>query len=337
MLYLSNSQILEFLDMNLALNAVKSAFLSPFVLGGGGSHGMRLAYEKDKKERIFIAMPCYLGGEFDITGAKWHGPMLKVKGASRDSNYMLMLNDANSGVPLALMGANAITEYRTAATSLLACLVLAPKEPKTLAIIGPGKINTLLAKGILKHFKSIEKIYIKGRSQSGIEAFISATKKPNLEFSICTNGDEAAQNADIISINTGFAFDDVKDMPLIKHPKEGCLFLCSAFAYFSDKIIINAQNVVDYLPMYECYEKELGVPTYKALSCIGNKFIDLRREGKISKILNLSEFLKGKAKADENKIKIFSSGGLAFEDLALGFEIYKKAKEQNIGVELEYD
>ena len=125
-------------------------------------------------------------------------------------------------------------------------------------------------------------------------------------------------------------------MPLIKEKyiKPNATFLCSAFAYFSDLMIENAYKITDYYPMYEEYEKELGAPVYKKLSFIGNRFVDLIRLGKIkpNSVYNLFDI---KNENFSDKIKIFSNGGIALFDLALGYEIYRLSKEKNLGIELK--
>jgi ornithine cyclodeaminase/alanine dehydrogenase-like protein (mu-crystallin family) len=53
-------------------------------------------------------------------------------------NAMMLLNDAATGQPLAVMDGNWITAYRTATVSALSCKLLAVNSPKTLGLIGYG-------------------------------------------------------------------------------------------------------------------------------------------------------------------------------------------------------
>src|SRR5438309_6862855 len=51
---------------------------------------------------------------------------------------LIILNDRETGAPLAVMDGRLITEMRTAAVSAVATKVLAPKDSKVLAILGSG-------------------------------------------------------------------------------------------------------------------------------------------------------------------------------------------------------
>src|SRR5205809_5004888 len=51
---------------------------------------------------------------------------------------LVILNDPETGVPLAVMDGRLITEMRTAAVSAAATKLLAPKDAKILAILGSG-------------------------------------------------------------------------------------------------------------------------------------------------------------------------------------------------------
>lgn len=318
-----------------------------YSLGGErhASHGMRMAYTRDGEDRLFIAMPAYLGAPFDIAGAKWHGPMARVKGSERDSNYLVILNDPYTGVPLTVMAANTLTNFRTAAVSLLAAELLHPDGIESIALVGPGKINMLVARGLFDMHRHIGRVYIKGRGRASAERAASLIKEahPSVDVVLASSVEDAVRSADIVSINTGFKFDALSDMPIVKKnwAKGGALFLCSAFAHFPDEMIISATvNVCDMFAMYEAYQDELGYPAYKHLSCLGNRFADLVRAGKMNRddIFDLSEIVsRAKIPPQCNAPILFSSGGLGLEDIALGLEVYRRACDMSIGQELEYE
>ena len=76
---------------------------------------------KPTPDRRFMAMPAYLGGRFGTAGMKWYGSNIenRDKGLPR-SILMFILNDADTGAPLALMSANLLSAYRTGAVPLRA-------------------------------------------------------------------------------------------------------------------------------------------------------------------------------------------------------------------------
>ena len=79
------------------------------------SHGAQLSFPdhpkfpgmpKNADDRRFMAMPAYLGGKTQMAGMKWYGSNVenKKKGLPR-SILMMMLNDKDTGAPLAMMSA----------------------------------------------------------------------------------------------------------------------------------------------------------------------------------------------------------------------------------------
>ena len=61
----------------------------------------------DAPDRRFLAMPGYLGGRFHIAGMKWYGSNINNPqiGLPR-SVLMVMLNNVETGEPVALMSTN---------------------------------------------------------------------------------------------------------------------------------------------------------------------------------------------------------------------------------------
>lgn len=349
MIYLSCKDINDLIGnaMDIVINAMYETFklleTADFACGGklGSSHGMRLEYQKDGEKALFISMLGYAGKDYQVSGIKWHGPMNYKLGGNKESYFTLMLNDAHNGIPLCIMEADEMTFLRTAAVNIVAANELTPQGASTLGIIGPGNINTLTAKGILKYNSNISKIYVKGRGERSLERFTIDLRKEfkNIEIIVTDSLKELVLNSDIISMMTGFDFRNISDMPNIRdrwidHEK---LFICGSFAYFSDTTLTkNVNRVCDLYKMYESYEEELGYPAYHSLSNLGNKFADLVVEGKIQKeqITDIGTIIGGKYKIDKSLPTFFSSGGIVIEDIVLGKIIYDRAIERGLGIRL---
>lgn len=312
------------------------------------SHGERLVFDRDgdeKNKNIYIAMPAYLGGKYQCTGIKWHGP--NVFGSSdTETKYTLIINDSQSGVPMGILPANIITTYRTAAVSVYAAKLCAVKTCKTVGIIGPGKINTVFLDGLMKIFPDISTVKIKGRGRHNIDKLaerIRGEYKQIVNVQVADTFEDAVRDADIVSINTGFEFENIRDMPIIRTDwvKPGALLICTSFVKFSDDFIVQkATKTADNMKMYESYAEELGYPVYRGLSYLGNRYVDLIREGRMTRddVIDLPDIASGRreARKSEEDIVIFSSGGMGIEDLAVGYHILKKAEEKNAGILLEW-
>ena len=97
---------------------------------------------KNGPDRRFMAMTAYLGGRFNIAGEKWYGSNRDnvEKGIPR-SILMVMLNNADTGAPEALMSANLISAVRTGAIPGVGAKYLARPESRVCALIGAGVIS----------------------------------------------------------------------------------------------------------------------------------------------------------------------------------------------------
>ena len=118
-----------------------------YVMGGANhnSHGCMIMFPDDPQfegmpknadDRRFMAMPAYLGGRYQMAGMKWYGSNVdnKKKGLPR-SILMMMLNDKDTGAPLAMMSANLLSSYRTGGIPGVGCKYLAREAAKTVAIM----------------------------------------------------------------------------------------------------------------------------------------------------------------------------------------------------------
>ena len=104
------------------------------------SHGAQVIFPDDPQfegmpknadDRRFMAMPAYLGGKYQMAGMKWYGSNCenKASGLPR-SILMMMLNDKDTGAPLALMSANLVSCYRTGAIPGVGAKYLARKDSR---------------------------------------------------------------------------------------------------------------------------------------------------------------------------------------------------------------
>ncbi|HEB9347314.1 TPA: hypothetical protein RZK39_000497 [Campylobacter coli] len=339
-IYIDEQEITKYINIDECVCSIENMYKimskGLYTMGGtnANSHGMRIKFKRnDKQDNIYIAMPGWLGGEYNIAGLKWHGP--NIRGAVKNSTtYTLILNEPDTGIPLAIMPANLITTYRTAALSLYAAKLL-KKNVYELGLIGAGNIHTVFTKGILNIYPNIKKIKIKSKSQSGIDKLISNFKNnTDIEFVAVDDIKEAVKNSDIISVNPGFDFDNLADMPIIRSNwlKENSLTFCLSFIKFNDEFLINdAIKIADNYAMYESYLEEFGYPVYPKFSGLGSRFVDLVKDGRCEKneIIDIIDILGGRKKGllNSNKPMVFASGGMICEDIAVAFDLLKKLKQ----------
>lgn len=326
-----------------------------YVMGGKNhnSHGCMIMFPDDPQfpgmpknanERRFMAMPAYLGGEYQMAGMKWYGSNVenKKQGLPR-SILMMMLNDKDTGAPLALMSANLVSSYRTGGIPGVGAKYLARKDAKTVAIVGPGVMGKTSLAAFVSVCPNLDTLKIKGRGQKSIDSFIEFTKKecPQIKnITVCDTLEEAVRDSDIISMTT-VVRDDVASFPYINGEwvKKGALISMPSAARFDDEFLAKkCKLVVDNAKLYEAWEEEYPYPTYPQVQIVGTKFTDLVHDGLIqaSDIIDITDVIQGKHAGRENddEIIVYSVGGMPVEDIAWGGTVYRNALAKGIGVKL---
>lgn len=336
-------------DMLLTLNR------GDYVMGGQNhnSHGCMVTFPDDPQflgmpkngdDRRFMAMPAYLGGKYQMAGMKWYGSNVenKKKGLPR-SILMMMLNDKDTGAPLALMSANLLSCYRTGGIPGVGAKYLARKDAKTVAAIGPGVMGKTSLAAFMSVRPGIDTVKVKGRGQRSLNSFVDFVKEnyPQIKnIVICDTIEEAVRDADIISMTTSVGNKEA-EFPYIDESwiKKGALISMPSAARFEEDFLVNrCKKVVDNWKLYEAWEEEYPYPTYDQLQIIGTKFTDLKHLGKITRdeIIDITDIITGKAEGRKNddEIIIYSVGGMPVEDIAWGATVYRNALKKNIGVTL---
>lgn len=363
-IYLNEKEMIQagVQNMSKCMDSMEDMFVllykGDYRMGGenANEHGIRVSFPKTtnikgmpvhKSDFRFMAMPAYLGGRFKIFGVKTYGsnPDNVQKGLPRSILMMQLLN-ATTGAPLAYMSANILSAMRTGATSGVGARYLTIKNPKTVAIIGPGTMSKYTMDAFVSAQPTIETVKIKGRSKKGIENFISFCKKkfPTIkEYIVCNEIAKVCQGSDIVFFGTTNA-DKYEDNPTVKKEwlKKGALVIAASALlvdtdFLSDK---NVKLIADNYEMYDGWGKGQPFPTQKNVSTLlGMGFYDAVTEGRILResITEIGEIIaKEKSGRDsEEQILLYAVGGMPIEDVAWGYDIYMNAMEKGIGTKLK--
>ena len=361
-LYLSEEDMIKagVKDMAKCIDVMEDMLVTlkkgDYMMGGENlnSHGCMVSFPdnpefpgmpKNAPDRRFMAMPAYLGGKYQMAGMKWYGSNVenKAKGLPR-SILMMMLNDKDTGAPLALMSANLVSSYRTGGIPGVGAKYLARKDAKSVAIVGPGVMGKTSFSAFASVCKNLDTVKIKGRGQKSIDSFVEFVKKDYPQFKnivICETLEEAVRDSDIVCMTTTVK-NDVSTFPVIESEwiKKGAFISMPSAANFDDDFLANkCKLVVDNYKLYEAWEEEYPYPTYPEICIVGSKFTDLKHEGKISRedIIDIADVIEGKApgRESEDDIIVYSVGGMPVEDVAWGTVLYRNAIEKGIGTELE--
>ena len=317
------------------------------------SHGAQVIFPDDPQfegmpknadDRRFMAMPAYLGGKYQMAGMKWYGSNCenKASGLPR-SILMMMLNDKDTGAPLALMSANLVSCYRTGAIPGVGAKYLARKDSETVTIIGPGVMGRTCLLAFLSVCSKITTVKVKGRGQRSLHAFEEFVKKecPQIQqVIVCDSMEEAVKDSDIICVTSTAPVKEI-DFPYIAEDwvKKGALICLPSAARFDDDFLINrCKKVVDNYKLYEAWAEEFPYPSYEMVQIIGSKFTDYLHEGRIQRedIVDIADIINKKhpGRESDDEIIVYSVGGMPVEDIAWGGTVYRNALKEGIGVEL---
>ena len=325
-----------------------------YVMGGANhnSHGCMIMFPDDPQfpgmpknadDRRFMAMPAYLGGSYQMAGMKWYGSNVENKkvGLPR-SILMMMLNDKDTGAPLALMSANLVSAYRTGGIPGVGVKYLARKDSRVVSIIGPGVMGKTSLAAFVSVCPNLDTVKIKGRSQRSLDAFTRFIREelPQIKnIEICDSVEEAVKDSDIISFTTTVR-DDVSSFPYINGDwiKKGALISMPSAARFDDDFLAGCKLVVDNSKLYEAWEEEYPYPTYPQVQIIGTKFTDLKHDGKIKAedIIDITDIIEKRhpGRTSDDEIIVYSVGGMPVEDIAWGGTVYRNAVKLGIGIKL---
>lgn len=332
-----------------------------YLMGGRAhnDHGVQLIFPEksdipnfplaDSADRRFMAMPAYLGGRFHMCGEKWYGS----NGNNRSiglprSILMMMLNDVETGKPLAYMSGNLLSSMRTGAMLGLAAKLLARDDSKVLTLVGPGVICRSSLRAIMSQRFDIDTIKIKGSSPTSANAikmkeYIEENYPQVKNIVLCRDMEEALKDADII---TEAVSCKEGEWPEYKREwlKPGALVISTSTFNMEHKSIVDLKKVIDNYGMYENYAEEDNVGYDENgnrlhTGCMGEDFVYMVQDGLIERdsLTTFGEIIRGKkpGRESDDEIILVSIEGMPTEDVAWAYECYTYALVHDIGTKLK--
>lgn len=112
-----------------------------------------------------------------------------------------VLSDVGSGYPMLLSEMTILTALRTAATSAVAAKHLAPKNARTMAIIGNGAQSEFQARAF-KALLGVDRLRLYDIDRKASEKCARNLQSAGFDITICKDVEEAVEGADIITTVT---------------------------------------------------------------------------------------------------------------------------------------
>ena len=318
---ISQSEVLGAIDMRSALAAVEEAFRL---------HGLKQVRMPSK---VYLDLP--LG---DLRAMPAYAPMLgfaSIKNINMHPGNRLVpsiigtltLFDAETGYPLAVMDATAITRLRTGAASGIATRLLAREDALVLSLVGAGNQALTQLEAILTVRPLIEHVLvydIDGERAAGFARH--AAEHFNVVAQVARTIEEAVRPADILSTIT---------------PARGAIVLAewvkpgthinaigadaAGKQELESALILSARIVVDDMEQ-ATHSGEVNVPFTQGALRLTGIYAEL---GEI-----VADLKPGRRNATE--ITVFDSTGLALQDLACAAHVYRKLSGSDAGTQFDF-
>ena len=326
LLVLNQSEIEQLLPMQAGIEVMAQALTA---LAQDQVHlPLRMVVRPPEAAGVMALMPAHIAGDNAALGVKVICVFNGNPARGKDSHQgAVLLFDAETGEPLALMNASAITEIRTAAVSGVATRLLARDEAGDLAIIGSG-VQARSHLAAMTCVRSIRRARIASRNFEHAQNF-AAEMQPHYAFPIdaVATIESAVHDADLIVTATASS-DPVIHREWVApgahlnvvgaslpHAREVDTATMAAASFFVDRRESTLNEAGDYL--FAMREGAIGPEHIRAE--IGEILIGAKA---------------GRTQPDE--ITLFKSLGLAVEDVATAAYIYQQAQQHNAGTWVEF-
>ncbi|MEV6948654.1 2,3-diaminopropionate biosynthesis protein SbnB [Streptomyces sp. NPDC051172] len=265
-----------------------------------------------KPDARIIALPAYLGGKAGVAGIKWiAGFPQNVRSGLQRASAVLVLNDFETGYPLALLESAAISAARTAASAALAAATLGSGPARSLGVVGAGPIARTVCRYLAATGTGPATVRchdIDEYSAGRLTAHLRETHDADARTGTLAD----ALDCDLILLAT------TAPAPYIHAPhtlRPGQLVLNISLRDLAPELLLGANNVVDDID--HCLKAGTSPHLAEQLT---------RSRDFVTG--TLADVLLGEVHLDETRPTVFSPFGLGVLDLAVGHHVYRAALER---------
>ncbi|MFA6303719.1 MAG: ornithine cyclodeaminase family protein [Legionella sp.] len=311
---INSEQVRQSISMKEAISTMESAFLQ--LITGRVQLPLRTPIEISKQNALNLTMPAYLEQD-DALGLKVVSVFPNNSAKKLPTiNGLIILLDAQTGMPKALMEAGYLTTLRTGAVSGLASLYFSHENSSHLAIIGSGS-QAMMQLEAVSAVRPINQISIWSRNKDNAKEFaIKITG--NYEVRCCDTVSQAVKDADIICTATSSSEPLIDLQDLQPHAHINAIGSHNRhMREISNDVLDKAIVIVDQL---EAALAEAG----EIIAAI-----DAHQLNKKS-IIEIGEWLTHKNVDYTQCLTLFKSVGLAIQDISVAERVYQNAINQGL-------
>ncbi|MFF7971949.1 2,3-diaminopropionate biosynthesis protein SbnB [Streptomyces sp. NPDC007905] len=265
----------------------------------------------DRPSARIIALPASIGGETQVDGLKWISsfPENVAAGIPRAS-AVLLLNDQDTGYPIACLESSIISAARTAASAALAADVLTREHgrPRRIGFFGVGLIARYVHTYLAANGWTFDEVGVHDLAPEHAAGFAGYLSGDGGEkVTIHDRAEDLIRESDLVVFATVAGAPHVTDPAWFAHNP---LVLHVSLRDLSPEIVLASANIVD--DVEHCLKANTSPHLAEQLT--GNRdFV----HG------TLYDVLTGRAPGhDGSRPLVFSPFGLGILDLALGKHVY---------------
>jgi 2,3-diaminopropionate biosynthesis protein SbnB len=265
----------------------------------------------DKPDARIIALPAHLGGDVGMSGLKWIAsfPGNVTSGMPRAS-AVLILNDYETGYPVAVLEAAGISAARTAASAALAATTLGGTRSVSIGFVGAGVIARTISTYLAAAGVDLRDVRCHDQDPWSARQFVTHVQGRHGGAAQAT-GLSAALDADLIVLATTALAPYV---PATAKFRPGQLVLNISLRDLAPELLLEANNVLD--DVEHCMKA--GTSPHLAEQLTGNRDFVTG---------TLADVLSGTVGLDPSRATVFSPFGLGVLDIAVGHHLYVRASQ----------
>jgi 2,3-diaminopropionate biosynthesis protein SbnB len=316
---LNMSKCMEAVEEALACHTRNDVVLpSKTVVRWGGA-------ETEKTTGRINAMPAYLGGSVDKAGIKWIGssPLNPQKHNLPRASGILILNDPETKLPLAIMDTTIISAMRTGAAGGIGMKYLARKDSRIMGVIGAGVQARTQAMAAKVAIPTLEKILIYDILSDRAKAWCQ-----EMSEKLCIPCQAAKSAEEAVRESSFFVTVTTAHEPIVKATwiQPGHTFIHMA-GYEDEVEVVKKADKIVVDSWAEIHHRGIQtlVLAYEQ-GMITEKDIDAE----------IGEIILGQKKGREadKEFIYYNTVGMGIEDIAFGAWILEEAKKKGIGTRL---
>jgi N-[(2S)-2-amino-2-carboxyethyl]-L-glutamate dehydrogenase len=277
----------------------------------------------NKPDCRIIALPAYLGKNFDVAGLKWIAsyPANIQRGFPRAS-AVLVLNNYETGYPFAILESSIISAARTAASAALAAHWLSgqSRRARSLGIVGTRLIARYVYEFLLETGWEIEEVRLHDLSPLESEKFRNTACHLERHRAVTVVPDvaELVRTCDLILFATVASAPHITDPTLFEHNP---LVLHVSLRDLAPEILLKSQNVVDDVE----HVMKANTSPHLVEQKTGNRSFVTG---------TLADIMTGRRSVNSSRPIIFSPFGMGILDLAVGKWVYDQAVASGLDLRL---